>query len=116
MPEVALAALALKVGQVADALGGEDVPAVMLGELEAVRGLTLVATGRLVCGAGLGPQHPRGAQTEVAKALTGIFQALADACRAVQSGDRAGAEAAVGAINAAVTDTLAAYTRLKPAE
>jgi hypothetical protein len=114
MPEVALAALALRVGQLEHALGGEKVsPAGMLGELEAVRGLTMIATGRLVCGGGFGPQNPRAAQTEVAGALAGIFQALTDACSAAQGGDRAAVEAAVGALHAGVADTLAAYARLR---
>jgi hypothetical protein len=113
MPEAALAALALRVGQLEHALGGEHVPGAILGELEAVRGLTLVATGRLVCSEGFGPQNPRPAQTEVATALAGMFQALGDACRAVECGDKDGVEAAVGVMHAAVADTLTAYARLK---
>jgi len=114
MPEAALSALAVRVGQARDALEGEAVPASMLGDLEAIRGLTLVSIGRLVTAGGFGPHRDSpAAYTEIAATFARIFEALADGVRAVQVGEKARVSVAVGTINAAVSEALTRYTRLK---
>lgn len=108
MPEAALRALSTRVTEAREALEGDGAPASILADLDAIRDLTFTALECVVRG-----RNDTQTKAAVASKLGGIFQALADAYRALVANETERVREAIFAMNVAVSDALATYPRFK---